>query len=1064
MDLYPGPNKGRVVEIKLADLDPIRRALHENEDWYQDLVEHSQDLLCVHDLKGRLLSMNPAPARVLGYRVDELLQTPMREIIAPEFRSEFDAYLKQIERAGEAHGLMAVLTRSGEQRIWEYHNTLRTEGVASPIVLGIAHDVTEQKRTEKRLREASESLLDRVRDSERMIRELKLFRTLVDQCNDSIKVIDPETLRFLDVNEKACTELGYSRVELLSLGVFDIDPAVTKSSAAKVKGELRKSGCTVMETLHRRKDGSTFPVEVSMRWVQLEREYIVAIARDLSDRKLTEAQLQVSENRYRAVHDSSPVGICWVETQTGRFLRVNPTYCEIAGRTEQDLLGRNFQSITHPDDLVENCEKLRQLADGKVRHYEMEKRYVRRDGSVRWVDAAVVAMGNEGDRPAWHMAIVQDITERRLAEEALRTSEQRQHTIAKQLETQRARLIEAQAVAKVGSWETELPSLEITWSEQTHRIFETDPCHFRPKRPDFVEFIHPEDRVKVDAAFQASLDKGAASNVEYRIVMADGRVKVLEEQWKVFHDEQGRPIRLVGTCRDITEQKRAEGALRRSEENYRNFVSQSSEGIFWDELTPPIPINLPEDELIHGFLHDTVMVECNDAMAALYGFGSGEELRGLHMSERVVPEDPRNIELAREFIRSGFRLLEHKSHEVDRYGNPKTFLNSMIGTVEDGKLVRVWGIQRDITEKVKLEESRRKAEEALRENVAQLREVTEELRQAKEKLSEEKLYLEQSIDTELGFGEIIGRSSALKDVMQKVAKVAPSDATVLLLGETGTGKELVARAIHRMSHREGNSFIKLNCAAIPSGLLESELFGHEKGAFTGAVSRKLGRLELADRGTLFLDEVGEIPLSLQPKLLRVLQDLEFERLGGTQTLKVNFRLLAATNRDLPQSVKAREFRSDLYYRLNVFPILIPPLRERREDVRPLIEHFVQKFAVQMKKSITSIPSKTMEMLVRWDWPGNIRELENFVERSVILTPGSVLQAPLSELQGAVDQGSGGAGATLRDKERERILRVLRDCRGKLGGPDGAAARLGLKRTTLQSKLDQLGIKPGSFRA
>jgi len=246
-----------------------------------------------------------------------------------------------------------------------------------------------------------------------------------------------------------------------------------------------------------------------------------------------------------------------------------------------------------------------------------------------------------------------------------------------------------------------------------------------------------------------------------------------------------------------------------------------------------------------------------------------------------------------------------------------------------------------------------------------------------------------------------------------------------------------------------------------SGLLESELFGHEKGAFTGAVGGKVGRLELADGGTLFLDEVGEIPLALQPRLLRVLQDHEFERLGGTQTLKVNFRLLAATNRDLPRSVKAREFRSDLFYRLNVFPILIPPSRERREDVRPLIEHFVRKFANQMKKSITSIPSKTMEMLVRWEWPGNIRELENFVERSVILTPGPVLQSPLSELQTAVEEVH---GVTLRDRERERILRALRDCQGQLGGPNGAAARLGLKRTTLQSKLNQFGIKPETFRA
>jgi len=384
MDVHPGPEKSRVPAGKLAELEPIRRALQDNQDWYEDLVEHSHDLLCIHDLTGRLLAINPAPALLLGYSVEEILQIPMRELMAPETRDQLDAYLEQIEREGEASGFLTVMTRSGERRIWEYHNTLRTEGVASPIVRGIAHDVTDQRETEKLLREVSERLLSRVCESERTIQKLKLFRTLVDQCNDAIEVVDPETLRFLDANEKASSVLGYSREELLSMRVFDIDPAVTESSVATIVAELKKAGRIVMESVHRRKNGSTFPVEISLKWVSLERERIVAIVRDITERKQAEAKLQATENRYRAVHDSSPVGICWVETQTGRFLGVNPKYCEITGRTEQDLLGRTFQSITHPDDLAENCTKLRQLVEGKVRHYEMAKRYLRPDGSIRW--------------------------------------------------------------------------------------------------------------------------------------------------------------------------------------------------------------------------------------------------------------------------------------------------------------------------------------------------------------------------------------------------------------------------------------------------------------------------------------------------------------------------------------------------------------------------------------------------------------------------------------------------------------------------------------------------------
>jgi formate hydrogenlyase transcriptional activator len=325
----------------------------------------------------------------------------------------------------------------------------------------------------------------------------------------------------------------------------------------------------------------------------------------------------------------------------------------------------------------------------------------------------------------------------------------------------------------------------------------------------------------------------------------------------------------------------------------------------------------------------------------------------------------------------------------------------------------------------------------------------------KDKLTKEKLYLEDEIRSELNFEEIVGESAALKRVLNEARTVASSDATVLILGETGTGKELIARAIHRMSSRKNASFIKLNCAAIPTGLLESELFGHEKGAFTGAVSQKIGRLELADKGTLFLDEVGEIPLEMQPKLLRVLQDQEFERLGSTHTIRVNIRLIAATNRDLAQSIASRQFRSDLYYRLSVFPIRMPELRERREDIPLLVRYFAQEFARRMKKQIETIPTETMDALVNWTWPGNVRELENIIERSVILSQGPILTVPLGELKlSAQDSLNDG---TLESLRRETIVCVLRETGGVLGGPHGAAARLGLKRTTLQSRMQKLGI-------
>ena len=332
-----------------------------------------------------------------------------------------------------------------------------------------------------------------------------------------------------------------------------------------------------------------------------------------------------------------------------------------------------------------------------------------------------------------------------------------------------------------------------------------------------------------------------------------------------------------------------------------------------------------------------------------------------------------------------------------------------------------------------------------------------EIASLKDKLAQEKLYLEDEIRGEMDFEGIVGQSSALRHVLNLVETVAPSDSTVLLLGETGTGKELIARAIHDRSRRKDRTFVKLNCAAIPTGLLESELFGHERGAFTGAISQKIGRLELADKGSLFLDEVGDIPIEVQPKLLRALQEREFERLGSTHTKKVDVRLVAATNRDLERMIEDRQFRGDLYYRLNVFPIRIPPLRERPEDIPLLVRYFAQKYGRRMEKQIESIPAAAMKKLASWHWPGNIRELENFIERSVILTHGSALQVPVNELGG--NAGAAPSPGTREATERSEILRVLKATNGRVAGPQGAAALLGLKRTTLISRMNRLGIDP-----
>jgi PAS domain S-box-containing protein len=1122
-----GPRGIDRVACVLRDVTEQKQAegaVRESEDRYRDLVEHSEDLVCTHDLSGKLLSVNPAPARLLGFEVEELLNTQMRDLIAPEFREQFDQYLDTIKTYGVAEGFLCVLAKDGRRRLWEYRNTLRTEGVVSPIVRGIAHDVTERKQAEDALR----------RSEQRM-------RLFIEHAPAGAAVLDRE-MRYVQASRRWRDDYGLGDREIIGISHYELFP------------------------------------EIPERWKEAHRRCLA-----------------------------------------GEVLR------------------------------------------------EERDRFERADGTVQWVRWELRPWYEKGQIGG--IAIfAEDVTAREVAEDALRKSEDRYRTLFER------------TVAGVGiiSMSGTVLDCNDAWARM---LGHTSAAECRESQIQNY-YRDPAQRKPLLAELQQS---GAVINREWELCRKDGTPLWVLLNSVLIDQGQGEPL-IQSTMFDITERKQAEDALRRSEESYRNFVARSSEGIFRQDVAAPIPIDLPEDELVQRILHDSYMAECNDAIVKMYGLTSVQDFVGRRLIEFVDPNDPTNLELTRQYIRSGFRVVDRESYEIDAQGNPKIFRNSMIGIVEDGMLVCTWGIQRDVTEQVKLEDASRQAVQALRKSeehfrilveqasegifiadgegkyldvnsagtemlgytreeilelsifdvviaeegervaqeraqlarglsvrnewkfrrkdgsvfpgevsgrrlpdgrlqgilrditdrkraeeilqqseerfrvalkdspitvfnqddelrytwiynpqlhwqhdvlgktddeiigpkkasalnslkrrvldsgvgireevaipqngtshvfditieplfdaqknvigitaacmdIARQREMADRLQESRDRLANTKSYLESEIQSELGFEKIIGQSPALREVLKKARVVAPTDSTVLLLGETGTGKELVARSVHALSARCDNTFVKLNCAAVPSGLLESELFGHEKGAFTGAVNQKIGRIELADKGTLFLDEIGEMPPELQPKLLRVLQDREFERLGGIRTLHVDVRIISATNRDLQQDVADKKFREDLFYRLNVFPIELPPLRDRRDDIAMLVQHFVRKHSVRMGKRIDSIPDDAMRVLRSWNWPGNVRELENVIERMVIMSKGSTLSAPPAELS----EAEYAAEDNLTEMEREHILRVLRETNGVLSGDEGAASRLGLKRTTLQSMIKRLGIHSHEYR-
>ena len=548
-----------------------------------------------------------------------------------------------------------------------------------------------------------------------------------------------------------------------------------------------------------------------------------------------------------------------------------------------------------------------------------------------------------------------------------------------------------------------------------------------------TDAVHPADLPRVIAAWQHAVETGLPYEFEHRIRRGDGEYRWFQSRGLPLRDAEGRIVRWYNLLTDIDARKQSEEKLRRSEADLLEAQRLSHAGSWRHDLASGAFTVSPEVLRIRG-------VESAEPLSTIDRMYSG-----------IHPDD-------RSRVRKTYEAAQMRKGEFDaeyrivlRDGTIK-HLHTIGHPVlnEAGDVVEYVGTGMDVTEQLQAQ--------------AALQTAFEEIKRLKDRLQDENLALREEVDQAFMFEEIVGASAALKSVLSHVSKVAPTDSTVLISGETGTGKELIARAIHKHSRRADRAFVSLNCAATPPSLIASELFGHEKGAFTGAVQQRRGRFELAHSGTIFLDEIGEIPMDTQIVLLRVLQERQVERVGGSRAIPVDVRVVAATNRDLAAAIADGSFRSDLFYRLNVFPIHVPPLRKRREDIPILVEYFVKRFAEKMAKRIRRIEKRTLELCERYPWPGNIRELQNIVERSVILCGGdtfSIDQAWLSQAP-LRPEVAGALPSALQDQEKELIEAALVKSRGKVAGPRGAAARLGIPASTLESKIKQLGIEKGRF--
>lgn len=891
-----------------------------------------------------------------------------------------------------------------------------------------------------------EIAINKRRDAEALRHSEERYRTLYDE-NPAMYFTINEGRIVLSVNRHGIEELGYSEDELIGHSVLSV---FHEEDREKIKRQLNKCFANPdqifrweLRKVH--KDGNIIWVNEMARCVIDASGHKVTLVAciNITERKKAEKEKREAEERYRTIVENTYNMI--LETDIfGNISYANPLHKEILGYESEELIGMNCLDLVYEEDRQEIAEAFQRAALTGESVETACYRCRHKNGELRWLESTgksyVAAPGEIRG-----VISSRDITERKKAEDARREIEDRHRAL---IEHSYDIIVETTSDGRFSY-------LNPTFTEVLG--YNTDELLGR----DIFEFVHIDDVSHVSAEFLRVMTTFDTGNAVFRFRHRNGEWRWLESSGRPFKTASGE-IRASISTRDITERKRSEEALRESEERYRTLVENSYDLIIEVSIDCKFLYLSPNHQLVLGYRPEDLIgknifenIHPEDRQSAIDSFTIAArnitEALGLTMSDimsgnifdTVDPQDIswviENLETAIEKHRESENtsvIYRYKNHNGDwrwleSTGRP--FLTS------EGE-IRIVVSSRDITE-------RKQSEDRLKSAFA-------EIERLKNQLERENIYLQEEIKEQYRHGEIYGRSKAIEDALSLARQVADTESTVLLQGETGTGKELMAHAIHNMSPRKDRAMITINCAVLPPSLIDTELFGHEKGAFTGATSRRPGRFELADGSTLFLDEVIELPLELQSKLLRVLQTGEFERLGSTKTLTTDVRVIAATNRDLANAVQEGTFREDLFYRLNVFPIHLPPLRDRKEDIPLLVDAFVKEFSEKMGKNIDKIPKKTMSALQKYRWPGNVRELRNVIERGVIISKGNTLHVDLP----GVDRSENKKAKQLYDLEKEHITEILSGTNWRVRGKGGAAEILGMKPTTLESRMRKLGIK------